>query len=71
MRTNQGKAFDSNLNKRKFLLIGVKKKIINIFANLYLGFANKEMIVMGNDHLIEFQLIEIVIFQLIESFNNE
>jgi hypothetical protein len=25
----------------------------------------------GNDHLIEFQLIEIVIFQLIESFNNE
>ncbi len=26
---------------------------------------------MGNDHLIEFHLIEIVIFQLIESFNNE
>jgi hypothetical protein len=24
----------------------------------------------GNDHLIEFQLIEIVFFQLIESFNN-
>jgi hypothetical protein len=27
--------------------------------------------VLGNDHLIEFQLIEIVIFQLIKSFNNE
>ena len=26
---------------------------------------------MGNDHLTEIQLIEIVIFQLIESFNNE
>ena len=26
---------------------------------------------MGNDHLIEFQLIEIVFFHLIESFNNE
>jgi hypothetical protein len=26
---------------------------------------------VGNDHLIEFHLIEIVIFQLIESFNNE
>ena len=25
----------------------------------------------GNDHLIEFQLIKIVIFQLIKSFNNE
>jgi hypothetical protein len=25
----------------------------------------------GNTHLIEFHLIEIVIFQLIESFNNE
>ena len=26
-------------------------------------------ILLGNDHLIEFQLIEIVFFQLIESFN--
>jgi hypothetical protein len=26
---------------------------------------------MGNDHLTEIQLIEIIIFQLIESFNNE
>ncbi len=26
---------------------------------------------MGNTHLIEFHLIEIVIFHLIESFNNE
>jgi hypothetical protein len=26
---------------------------------------------MGNDHLIEFHLIKIVIFQLIESFKNE
>ncbi len=26
-------------------------------------------VIMGNDHLIEFQLIEIVFFQLIESFN--
>jgi hypothetical protein len=26
---------------------------------------------MGVDHLIEFHLIEIVIFHLIESFNNE
>jgi hypothetical protein len=30
-----------------------------------------EFVLEGNDHLIEFQLIEIVIFQLIESFNNE
>ncbi len=26
---------------------------------------------MGNDHLTEIQLIEIVFFQLIETFNNE
>jgi hypothetical protein len=29
------------------------------------------IITVGNDHLTKIQLIEIVIFQLIESFNNE
>ncbi len=32
---------------------------------------NVKRSIMGNDHLIEFQLIEIVFFHLIESFNNE
>jgi hypothetical protein len=31
--------------------------------------SGKIIIIMANDHLIEFHLIEIVIFHLIESFN--
>ena len=36
-----------------------------------INYENGNLNYKGNDHLIEFHLIKIVIFQLIESFNNE
>jgi hypothetical protein len=43
---------------------------IEFLASFNWPFKNELKFFKGNDHLIEFQLIEIVIFQLIESFNN-